>query len=1377
MRKIQMTQTTDLKHATAFFAPRETFRKFLLPLLLGGLLLAGMQGAQAVTDVIPATGTWTAPAGVTSVDVEVWGGGGAGGGNPTTTDGGGGGGGGAYSKTTAIPVVPGTIYTVTVGTGGIGVAGGNGGVGGDSWFNSAATIMAKGGAGGAVPVGGAGGLGGAGGAAAAGVGAIKFSGGNGGTGRNSNTGRGAPGGSSAGTAANGTSGPVTWATCTAAAAPAGGGIGGNGGCANSVSGLAPASGIGGGGGGGAERSTSGGNGAPGLVTITYTPGGGGAVPVTYYHDTTNGVNIGFDGTTNVTGADQNIPPVITASLNPVNTCPVTSARSRNHPVGAYTHSRWYLNSDYAVATNIGANPTGSASLRGGAVTDTVIVSLYDYEPVTGVKVLIGSSAPITLTGGATTTTYTYAISSPLYIMPAAHRLMLEYNFNQSVATDRARVYCSATASFITVTESPAAVVPVAEYHMDEASWNGTANEVADNSVNALHGTAFLGATTAPAKLCNGANLAANYVQVADNPLLDLPTALTVTAWLKPARWGGAPGKDALMTFLSKDTNYEAHINATGNVFWWWGTGSFASTATVPIGAWTHVALVYASGSQTIYINGAASGTAAFAGALPVNAMPLQIGDDQAFGGGTRRFDGMIDEVKIFNTALTPTEISTGYANENAGNNWDGSARTCVSLIDHVAVTAPANAMAFSATPVELAPHTAAHGALTGMTINLSTDTGLGDWSIGTGTGTLTPGPANSGQANYVFDALESSAILYFTYQTAGTVTINVTDAGGADMLLNTPVGEKANTIVYALPDYVFTDSACVHNIAFGAPGQTCAVLNWSPQVAGIDFSGIYLTALSAGVPTRFHPTQPRTRDMQFGLSCHNPVADAGIQAVFSTVTLPLCEANGATPASWSATTLTASFPGGVPSAGPYTFNYADVGNVELWTRDSAATTKVGASGIFTVAPHHFGFSGVTAVPALPFKAGNDFSATVTAYNGLAIPTTTPNFGQETPTAESVTLSFSKCQPTGTNSDPGTFSGTVGAFSGGAASSANLNWDEVGNGDLIATNDTYLGSTISATGNTGTGGTVCNGAGNVGPFVPDHFNTVVTAPMVCPGALTCPAGGLAYSGQAFTVNVSAMNAADVVTKNYDGTANTTPNFAKQVTLTAWDALGSITTQNPPSGDPGALSNGIVPAASFTQGKTETGTPATPYYRFATVPTAPTDIYIRAADADASSLRAVPASSIEGGAKVVNGRIMISNAHGSELLKLSIPVKAQYWNGTTYLNSATDSASSFVAATPPAASEIGFANFLKNLATIAVTGTPKTVTLTNGAGNFQLAAPGAGNDGSVDMTLPAVTGIACDVVPTPAGCYLLGNTARATFGVYKGDKAFIYLREAY
>jgi MSHA biogenesis protein MshQ len=247
--------------------PTHPLAGWAVPLFIALLLIAF--SAQAVTDTFTASGTWTAPAGVTSVVVEVWAGGGAGGGNTTGSDGGGGGGGGGYSKST-IAVVPGNNYTVTVGAGGTGVVGGNGNAGGQSFFISAATVRANGGAGGATPAAGNGGAGGAGGAL--GVGTTRFSGGNGGQGLNNGTGQGGPGGSSAGTGANGTSASTPWTTANAGAPPAGGGIGGDG--ATNADGNAPASGYGGGGGGSGDTSgpggsRAGGNGAGGQVILTY----------------------------------------------------------------------------------------------------------------------------------------------------------------------------------------------------------------------------------------------------------------------------------------------------------------------------------------------------------------------------------------------------------------------------------------------------------------------------------------------------------------------------------------------------------------------------------------------------------------------------------------------------------------------------------------------------------------------------------------------------------------------------------------------------------------------------------------------------------------------------------------------------------------------------------------------------------------------------------------------------------------------------------------------------------------------------------------------------------------------------------------------------
>jgi MSHA biogenesis protein MshQ len=329
----------------------------------------------------------------------------------------------------------------------------------------------------------------------------------------------------------------------------------------------------------------------------------------------------------------------------------------------------------------------------------------------------------------------------------------------------------------------------------------------------------------------------------------------------------------------------------------------------------------------------------------------------------------------------------------------------------------------------------------------------------------------------------------------------------------------------------------------------------------------------------------------------------------------------------------------------------------------------------------------------------------------------------------------------------------GNFTNGVATMNNLSWGEVGLITLTAnlTSGSYLGSALTATGT----------SGNVGGFIPDHLDTAVvataTTPMPCPAGLTCPTqyNGFVYSGQPFSVQVTAKNLAGGTTTNYHGAFGLSNN----VTLTAWDALGSTTTQNP---GPGALTNNTVVAATFSAG---VGTTATPVYTFSASPTAPTNIFVRAVDSVntvVTSLRATPSSSVEGGVKVVSGKVKISNAYGSELLPLPITATAQYWNGATYVTSTTDSLSSF------AATNVVFNTYQPNLTagnypnSGATSVTPASVVFVNGVASYQLAKPGV--TGSVDMT-------------TNAPSYLPSNTARATFGVYKGASEFIYLRENY
>nr|HPR30888.1 GEVED domain-containing protein [Prolixibacteraceae bacterium] len=226
--------------------------------------------SQPQSQTFTTSGTFTVPAGVTSVTVECWGAGGGGaersnnlGGN--TFDGGGGGGGGGYASG-VISVSSGDNITITVGSGG---AGGSGnGVNGDSGGNSSAvhstgSVTAYGGSGGQAgdnPPGGTGG-------SSAFTGSISsqvtHTGGTGADGTNDN---GAGGGGGAGDSANGGNGS---GTTGGYGGNANGGDGGNGSTDNSAGGNGNTYG-GGGGGSSDERWSSGGSGADGLVIVSYT---------------------------------------------------------------------------------------------------------------------------------------------------------------------------------------------------------------------------------------------------------------------------------------------------------------------------------------------------------------------------------------------------------------------------------------------------------------------------------------------------------------------------------------------------------------------------------------------------------------------------------------------------------------------------------------------------------------------------------------------------------------------------------------------------------------------------------------------------------------------------------------------------------------------------------------------------------------------------------------------------------------------------------------------------------------------------------------------------------------------------------------------------
>ncbi len=89
---------------------------------------------------------------------------------------------------------------------------------------------------------------------------------------------------------------------------------------------------------------------------------------------------------------------------------------------------------------------------------------------------------------------------------------------------------------------------------------------------------------------------------------------------------------------------------------------------LPIGEWKHVVMTHDGITDRIYMDGAQVNEKAYAGALNQTGYPLGIGYDPI--DKTNYFDGSLDEVQIYNRALTAQEVLDLY-NEQSTDPLDG----------------------------------------------------------------------------------------------------------------------------------------------------------------------------------------------------------------------------------------------------------------------------------------------------------------------------------------------------------------------------------------------------------------------------------------------------------------------------------------------------------------------------------------------------------------------------------------------------------------------------------------------------------------------------------------------------------------------------------
>jgi fibronectin type 3 domain-containing protein len=305
----------------------------------------------------------------------------------------------------------------------------------------------------------------------------------------------------------------------------------------------------------------------------------------------------------------------------------------------------------AVVTSDTTPPTVSISSpsSGATVSNTVSVgaTASDNGTVAGVQFKLDGNNL-----GAEDTTAPYSVNwDTTTVANGSHTL---------TAAARDGAGNTATSSSVTVTVSntaqPAGLV--ASYGFDE----GTGTTVADKSGSGNNGTIANATWTTGGKYgsalsFNGTNAA---VSIPDSASLDLTSAMTLEAWVKPTTVTGGVWRTVL---FKENTNYYAYAlyGSTGtNVPS--GNGviggvdrDLRGTAGLSTSAWTHVAVTYDGTVLVLYVNGTQVSTLITSGALSTTNGVLKIGGNAVWG---EWFNGLIDEVRVYNRALTASQIGT-----------------------------------------------------------------------------------------------------------------------------------------------------------------------------------------------------------------------------------------------------------------------------------------------------------------------------------------------------------------------------------------------------------------------------------------------------------------------------------------------------------------------------------------------------------------------------------------------------------------------------------------------------------------------------------------------------------------------------------------------
>ena len=232
--------------------------------------------------------------------------------------------------------------------------------------------------------------------------------------------------------------------------------------------------------------------------------------------------------------------------------------------------------------------------------------------------------------------------------------------------------------------------PIGEWRFDVCT-PSAAGDITDSSGNGYNGTPNNGISTAIGRICTAGSFDGSNDYVSLPGLPNLTSSFTISAWIKP----NAINADQRI-FADDENNSNGFAFSLGDGddgrlrLFSRGVNpiSIDSSAAITTGSWHHVVAVHDSANKTrqIFVNGVdvTNGPQTYTGTWGSDSGLASIGGETDGAGSEAndnwRFNGLIDEVRVYTRALSATEINSYYTNP------DPSSRICPTCVIPVSQT-------------------------------------------------------------------------------------------------------------------------------------------------------------------------------------------------------------------------------------------------------------------------------------------------------------------------------------------------------------------------------------------------------------------------------------------------------------------------------------------------------------------------------------------------------------------------------------------------------------------------------------------------------------------------------------------------------------------